>query len=215
LTRVDRLLGARDVEGDLGRVHLEGEIDVRAVERLEDRAEAFAEISKAGVPVGLGRRREGVDRVPDRRAGETVDDGGKLVGFAAAGLGVEEEAGGLGGGDHLLGGPLAHALGLAVAPHVGREDRLVAGVDVVADGLADEVARNGVAGQAVRPEKRPFFMDVFLRAHRGVDVEVIAPAGELHAVVAHFPDERGEFFKGQVGPLAGEEGDWSRHKNGG
>jgi hypothetical protein len=38
----------------------------------------------------------------------------------------------------------------------------VALVDVVADGLADEVAGNGVAGEAVFLQQRPLVVDVFL-----------------------------------------------------
>jgi hypothetical protein len=210
--RRDRALGAGDVERDLGRVHLEGEIDVELLEGLEDRAEALGEIGEAGIPIRLRGRREGVDRVPDGRAGEAVDDRGKVVlGAVAAGLGVEERARGLGRGDHLLGGPLAHALGVAVAPDVGRQDGLVALVDVVADRLADEVAGDGVAGQAVVLEERPLVVDVFLARGGGIDIEVVAPAGELDTIVAHLLDERGEFFEGEVGPLAGEQGDGTGH----
>jgi hypothetical protein len=91
----------------------------------------------------------------------------------------------------------------------------VALVDVVADGLADEVAGDGVAGEAVVFQQRPLVVDVFLGIGGGIDIEVVAPAGELDAVVAHFFDERGELLEGQVGPLAGEQGDGSRHRIGG
>ena len=50
-----------------------------------------------------------------------------------------------------LGGPLAHALGIAVAPDVRRQDRLVPLVDVVAHRLADEVVGDREAVEAVLP----------------------------------------------------------------
>ena len=84
-------------------------------------------------------------------------------------------------------------------------------VDAVADRLAHEVVGDRVAGEPVVFEHRPFVVDVFLGICGGIDVEVVAPAGEFDAVVAHFFDERGEFFEGQVGPLAGEQGDGTWH----
>ena len=44
------------------------------------------------------------------------------------------------------------------------------------------------------------------------DVEVVAPAGDLQAVVAPFAREAGDFLEGQVCPLAGEKRDRSRHR---
>ena len=64
---------------------------------------------------------------------------GIAIAAAAAGLGVEEGAGGLCGERQLVGGALAHALGIAVAPDRIRDDTLVAVVDVVADRLDEEV----------------------------------------------------------------------------
>ena len=61
-----------------------------------------------------------------------------------------KRVGGLGGLDQFLGGALAHAFGIAVAVDVVGQDRLVALVDVVAHGLADEVGARwrGIAGRA-------------------------------------------------------------------
>ena len=212
--RRDRALGAGDVERDLGGMHFEREVHVGLVEGLEDRAEPLREVRVSGVPVLLRRRRERVDRVPDARAGEAVDDGGKIIVRPAARLGVEKCPRGLRGERQLPGGPLAHPLGIAVAPDVGRQDRLVPSVDVVAHGLADEVTRDRVAGEAVVFEQRPLFMDVFLAARGGVDVEMIAPAGELDSIVAHLLDEGGQLFERKVGPLAGEQGDGAGHGGG-
>jgi hypothetical protein len=44
----------------------------------------------------------------------------KIIAAIASRLGVEKRPGGLGGGDHFLGGTLAHALGIAVSPDIRR-----------------------------------------------------------------------------------------------
>ena len=86
---------------------------------------------------------------------------------------------------HLLGGPLAHALGLAVAPDAGRQDALVPLVDrVVADRLADQVVGDGVDVQVVLRQRLQLPVHIGLVGHRLVDLEVVAPAGDLEAVVA-------------------------------
>jgi hypothetical protein len=120
------------------------------LEGVEDGREALAEVGEAGVPVRLRRRREGVDRVPDRRAGEAGD-----------GLDAELLRGARGVGE-LLRGALAHAFRIAVAPDVRRQDGLVALVDQVAHRLADQVVADRQRGQAVRFQQRP------LVAHVGV-----------------------------------------------
>ena len=84
-------------------------------------------------------------------------------------------------------------------------------VDAIRHGLADEVGGDGVAGEAVVLEELPLLVDVFFTGYSGVGIEVVAPAGELEAVVAHFFRERGEFFEGKIGPLAGEQGDGAWH----
>jgi hypothetical protein len=73
--------------------------------------------------------------------------------------------------------------------------------------LADEVAGNRVTSQAVVGEELPTLLYVGLAGGGGIDIEVVAPTGELKAVVAHFIGQRGEFFEWEVGPLAGEECD--------
>ena len=94
------------------------------------------------------------------------------------------------------------------SPHTsGGSDALVARVDAVADGLADEVV-------ADRPARcRPWRSSSSRRSRsrrrrqRRVDVEVVAPAGELEAVEAPAARLRGELVERQVGPLAGEQSD--------
>src|SRR5436853_273953 len=81
-------------------------------------------------------------------------------------------------------------------------------VDGVADGLADEVGGDGPGFQAVFGEEVVAGFAVG-GAGLGVgglhDVEVVAPAGELEAVVTEGSGLGGEGVEGQVGPLAGEE----------
>src|SRR4051812_26807338 len=98
-------------------MYLEREVDVLLLERVEDGAEALGEIVETLLSVFLVGRREGVDRVPNGGPGEAVDDSGES---GLLGRGVDEPPAGLGRVDHLLGGTLADALGVAVAPDVGR-----------------------------------------------------------------------------------------------
>ena len=46
---------------------------------------------------------------------------------------------------------------------------------------------------------------------RTSDIKVITPAGQLKAVIAKTRSNWRHFFKGEIGPLAGKEGDWSMH----
>ena len=152
--------------------------------------------------------------MPDGGAGKAVDHGGEIVSRAASRFGVEKFAGGTGCGHHLLSGTLADALGLAVAPDIGGKNRLVAFVDQVAHGLADQVRGNGMAGKPVLREQRPFVGDVIRLGQGAVHIKVVAPAGEFHAVVAHGLDLGSEFGEGKIGPLAGEKSDESGHREG-
>ena len=83
-------------------------------------------------------------------------------------------------------------------------------VDVVADGLTDEVVGDGETSQAVVGEQFPLGFDRLGGPH-GVDIEVVAPAGEFESVVAHALGEGREFFERQIGPLAGEKSNGSGH----
>src|SRR5262245_19661599 len=212
--RRERATGAVEVEGDLGRVDLEREADADLLELLQDRRPLRREVAVAGLDHVLRHGREAVEQVPDRRAGEAVDDRAARELQAllhARRRGVEELARGLAGLDHLLRRALLHALGLAVAPDLGREDGLVALVDAVAHGLADEVRRDREAPEAVVLEHRPVLLRVVLVLVAARDVEVVAPARELQAVVAEVLGLPGEHLERQVGPLAGEETDRTGH----
>ena len=88
----------------------------------------------------------------------------------------------------------------------------MAGVDRVADGLADEVVADRPDVEAVALEQLAPLAAVRVVGERGVDVEVVAPAGELEAVEAPLAGLGGELGERQVGPLAGEQRDWSWHE---
>src|SRR5262249_21306007 len=65
LDRVDRTLGAGDVESDFRGMHLERKIDIFLVKSIEDRRPAPGEIVEAFLPVLLIGRRKRIDAVPD------------------------------------------------------------------------------------------------------------------------------------------------------
>ena len=88
----------------------------------------------------------------------------------------------------------------------------MAAVDAVADRLSDEVRADREDVQVVA------LQDLLLRAavpvvlESLVDLEVIAPAGELEAVEAPPTRLGGEILEREVGPLAGEQRDWTGHR---
>src|SRR5262249_5559247 len=102
--------------------------------------------------------------------------------------------------------------GLAVAPDPGGHDGLMAGVDgVVADGLADQVVGDRPALQVVLGQQLVPAGQVSVLVQRAVDLEVVAPAGELEAVVAPLPRVLADLLQRQVSPLAGEQSEGSGH----
>ena len=137
--------------------------------------------------------------MPDRRAAEAVD------------LLYAELRGGPRGVLHPLGRPRADALGLAVAVDLRRQDRAVALVDPVAHRLADEVRADRPHVQVVALEDLLPRAAVRLVRERLVDLEVVAPARELEPVEAPAASLLGQVLERQVGPLAAEQRDRSRH----
>ena len=199
--RVEGLARRDEVVGDLGRVHLEPEAHPLRFEDVHDRPEALGEVLVAALDLGEVVRREGVELVPDRRAREAVH------------LRDAERGRGAGRVLQALGGALPDALGLAVAPDLGRKDRLVARVDRVADGLPDEVRAERPAAEPVALEELAPSLRVPVVGERLVDLEVVAPAGELEPVEPPLARLGGEVVDGQVGPLAGEERYGTRHRS--
>ncbi len=137
--------------------------------------------------------------MPDTAAGETVDDSDTEV------------LGSLGGPHHFFLGPFPHAIGLAVAPDMWRQDRFVPGIDVVADRLAGQVIADCPAFQAVSGEDLVSPVAVGLVLGALDDVKMIAPTGEFQAVVTELLGLCTHGFKIQIGPLAGKQGNGSCH----
>jgi hypothetical protein len=155
---LEQALGRGDVTGDLSRVHLEGEVDVVCIERLEDLLPAFAHEIEARLNILLAGGREGIDGVPDRRAGETVDHGLAAAGWTTLHDGLarsEEVSRRLRGQFHLGAGTQVHSLRITVTPDVRREDGAVSLIDAVAGGLADKVRRDGPATEIVLGKELP------------------------------------------------------------
>jgi hypothetical protein len=128
--------------------------------------------------------------MPDRRAGEAVDDD-SVRRSRKFRLGMEKCSGDLGGESHFFSGTTADALGITITPHIGRENRLVPLVNWVAHGLSYQMAGDRVASQTVISEELPFFAEINRRGGSGIDIEVISPTCEFKAVVAHLFGQRG------------------------
>ena len=103
-----------EVVGDLGRVHLEPELDALRVEDVDDRRPALGEVLVAALDLGEVVRREGIEQVPDRRAGEAVH----LLDAEPRRRPRRVL--------HPLGRALPDALRIAVAPDLRRQDPAVA-----------------------------------------------------------------------------------------
>jgi hypothetical protein len=84
-------------------------------------------------------------------------------------------------------------------------------VDPVADGLADEMRSDRPHVQVVALEDLLARTAVPVVGERLVNLEVVAPAGELEAVEPPRAGLPGQVFEGQVGPLAGEQCDGPGH----
>ena len=89
------------------------------------------------------------------------------------------------------------------------QNRFVALVNGVADGLPGQVIGNGEELQAVVAQN--LLLGVAVGGVGGAfgNVEVVAPAGEFEAVKAHLFGARRQFAERQIRPLSGEKCDWS------
>ena len=88
----------------------------------------------------------------------------------------------------------------------------MARVDAVADRLADEMRADRQHVQVAALQDLLLRPAVAVVREGLVDLEVVAPAGELEPVEAPAAGLRGEILQRQVGPLAGEERDGARHR---
>jgi len=88
----------------------------------------------------------------------------------------------------------------------------VALVDPVQHGLADQVAADGEHLHVVLFQQLALGSAVLVVGHGLVDLEVIAPAGQLEAVESEAAALGGQSVQTQIGPLARKHGHRSRHR---
>ena len=86
-------------------------------------------------------------------------------------------------------------------------------VDAVADRLSDEMRADREDVQVIALEDLLPRAAIRVVGERLVDLEVVAPAGELEAVEAPVAGRHGEILDGQIRPLAGEERDGTWHRS--
>jgi hypothetical protein len=137
--------------------------------------------------------------MPDRTPRESVHD-----------LNTQIRSG-AGGQLHLFRSAATHTFGIPITPHMSRKDRFVPVVDDVAHGLADQVIADREYIQSVRL-KHLTLSDTVAGIVRGPNhIKVIAPAGQLEAIVSPRCSLLCQFRKREIGPLACEECDGSAH----
>ena len=198
--RSEGLARRDEVVRDLRRVNLQAEADALGSEDVHDRPPAFGEVLVAPLDLVEVVRRERVQQVPDARAGEAVD------------LLDAEQCRSASRVLQPLRCALEHTFGLAVPPHFGGQNRPMPLIDRIADTLTDEVRADRMDLQPVPLEDVAPRVDVPRIGKRLVDLEMIAPAGQLEAVEAPRTRFRSELLDRQVGPLAGEERNRPRHQ---
>lgn len=197
---IENDFGGVDVEGDLAGVDFEGEADSAVASGIEYRMPLFGELFH-GVGDEFGAwGRVACDVAPDGRAGESADDTGTEF-FSQ-----------LERGDHFLRGPLVNSGLVAVAPNIVRRERLMAFIDRIGNTLADFVISDDGQLQVVPGEEFQLVRDGVFVAEGSLDLEMIAPAAEFHAVITPFVGLHGQCFEGQVGPGACKEQDLSWHR---
>src|SRR6187455_1184359 len=108
---------------------------------------------------------------------------------------------------------VSYAFRIAVTPHLGRQDPLVAHVDRVAHALPHEMRADRPAAEAVPLEQGALLVHVAAVGDGPVDREVVAPARELGAAEPPRRELPVELVERQVRPLAGEQRDGSSHRS--
>ena len=77
-------------------------------------------------------------------------------------------------------------------------------VDEIANRLTDQVSRNRITGKVVFFQQLPAPFHITRLGQRGLDIEMIAPTAEFHAVVAHLFHAWEKFRKRDISPLPGK-----------
>ncbi|CAM5247635.1 hypothetical protein SGRIM128S_08849 [Streptomyces griseomycini] len=188
------------VVGDLARMHLVGEPHPLGVEDVQDRVPPGREVLVTALDHRLRHRREHRHQMPDGGPGETDDR-------------LDPEGGrGTRGVLHTGRRPPPYALRLTVTPHLPRQDRPVAFVDDrVTHGLAHQMVGDRPALETVLVQEPVPGGEVGRVGQSLVDLEVIAPAGELETVVTEVTGQPADLLQRQIGPLTGEQREIARH----
>src|SRR5262249_1722332 len=112
---------------------------------------------------------------------------------------------------HFLGSSQGDPFRIAVSPNSIWRDRLMPCVDAIRASLAD-------AGIAKRPDANLLFLEqrqeagtVFILAQSALDIEMIAAASQLHALIPPLRCPERQFFQAQVEPGSSEQRDWPGH----
>ena len=177
-------------------MHLVREPHTLGVEDVENRIPPRGEVLKTGLDHTRGDRREHGHVLPDARPGEANDR-----------IYAELPRDPRGQGE-LLRRTSAHSLGVPVAPDPGAHDGLVPKVDrIVADRLPLEMVGDREDPQVVTLEHVHATLQVLVVLRRTPDIQVLARARDLKAVVAPIARELRDLLEGQIGPLAGEQRD--------
>ena len=196
---LQRRLCAVDVVGDLGWMHFQRELHADFAEDIEDGTPPSSKVLEALLDAIGARRRKEIPVRPDRAAGETIDDThAEFRGRTSSVL-------------DLLRGSFAHAFGVSMPPDMLRQNLMMAFIDPIADRLAHEVGRDRPALEPVFGQQVMSTLTVPVLLDRAGHLEVISPAGQFQTVVAQPGGDRGHFGESEIGPLAGEERDWSMH----
>ena len=119
-----------NIECDFGRVNFQREPDTALLEDIENRVPAIGELLESGIDHRLRRGGKVIDQMPDTAAGEAVDHADAELLSSPGGV------------LHLFRSTAVHAVGIPITPHVGRQNHLMTGIDIVADSLTDEVVRD-------------------------------------------------------------------------
>ena len=168
---IDGSVGGGEVKGDFGGMYLEAETDAFLIENIQDRVPEFRELPETFVDLRRIHRRKRIEEMPDAASHKSADD-------------VDSQASGRPGGHlHFFDRSGSDPCRIAVPPHTGRENRLVALFNAVAHRLPHQMIGDGVAFQTVALENFVAGSAIALLLDRPDDVEVVAPAGELHTVV--------------------------------
>src|SRR5262249_49541722 len=123
---IERFARAHKVVGDFGGMYLQAKLDPFLLKYINDWMPPPGKVLVALLDLRKVFGGEGIEFVPDGRAGKSINLLHPTSGGSASCI------------HHLLCRTLAHALGLTIAPDMGGQNVFVAAINGIADGLADE-----------------------------------------------------------------------------